>query len=382
MSNKLLISLGVLVLLLIGGVYVYFSYFRGTTVPPIYQFRTFPTNQELRTEPPPPEEQKPTEQGGGVLSVLVSEPTIAPTLSREGTGILYMLRENGNVYRISFDGQEKTRISNTTLIGVYDALWSRLKTKLFISYENKNEVKKLILDLSSETPASSLLPANINSATWSNDDKTFYYLERRPDDVRLIASSGTGQAGKEKIKIPLGDLNILNYGGPSLLFTEAPSGVAIGPLFQYNTGNGQFKELANGLGLTALASPSGEKVLLGRVDGAGNMRPLSVLTLKDLSEKILNVTTLPEKCVWSGEDVIFCGAPKFLPTHVLMPDEYYKGGIVFVDDLVKIDLKGGEVSKFNGIDSVDIQDVLVDKEGTNVFFRNNYTNFIHRFVLP
>ena len=138
MSKKLLIIIGCAVILLITGVYVYFAYFRGkdTGKTPQFPIREFPKQSDLTGQESPEQKEPPTTRSEkGILRVLVEEPMIGGTLSREGNAILYITRENGNIYRINFNGDDRARISNQTIIGLYQAHWSPDKTKVFLAYE-------------------------------------------------------------------------------------------------------------------------------------------------------------------------------------------------------------------------------------------------------
>lgn len=379
MSKKTVILLILLILLLVGGVYAYFTYFKKSSTIPTFQFRGFPPTRELPQQPT--ETKLPTEKKTGVLSLLVSEPIIGPALSRDGKNIAYILRENGNVYRIGFDGKDKTRLSNVTIVGIYNAVWSPDRSKAFLSYEQNAQIKKLILDLGTPSLTSSIIPTSVRSAVWSRDGKFFYLLEELPEGVRLITANALGKNGKETLRIPLGDALILPHGGSSLFFTQPPSAFALSPLFQLNQANGAFKELYSGVGLTALPSPKGERVLIGKTTPEGTLQFLSVLNIKDGSETSFGIKTLPEKCAWFTESVIFCGAPTILPSNTVLPDDYYKGTVPLEDTLIKIDLTTTVITVYN-VQGYDMQNVFADEAGQNVFFRDQKTDYLYRFVLP
>lgn len=380
MTKKILIILIVLVLL-IGGMYVYFAYFKKAILP-TFRFRAFPTTREIPTEQPllggPAEIKK------GALSVLVGEPVIGATLSREKDSVLYMLRENGNLYRINFDGQEKNRISNTTIIGVYQVRWSPDKSKIFITYENNDRIKNLVFDLASIPSASSILPSNISSASWSPDSKTLRLLEKRSHDVGFITTSATGKNIKHQFTIPLADLVILPSNGASIFFTEAPSGLVQGPLFQLNSVNGSFKEILNGFGLGAIISQDENWALISATNEKGSLLPLTRVTIKNNSKIIIpNILTLAEKCAFANNETIFCGIPQTIPKKSIMPDSYYKGDASLTDHLVKINTQTLETTSYEDVVSgFDMQDIFTDERGENVFFRDAKTDFLYRFSLP
>lgn len=381
MNTKTIITILLIALIAFTGGYFYFTY-KKTGALPTFQFRTFPPSGEL--QPPPQEITKPTEEKRGVLTTLVAEPVIGATLSREKNSVFYVARENGNVYRLNFDGQGKSRISNITIVGIYHAQWSPDKSKIFLAYERDDSIKKLILDLSTTPPTSSIVPNTTRSVAWSQDGKTLYMLEEFSSGVRLIAADALGKKGKELLRIPLGDLNILPYGGSSLYFMQPPSAFAVGPLFEWNQKTGSFRELLSGKGFTALISPRGEKFLLSFLNHTDNFSALQMLALKNFPQTTLlrDLVTLPEKCVWHNEDVVFCGVPKNSFAGKAMPDEYYKGTLSLEDDLIKTTISTQNAVVYNEVSGFDMQDLFTDEKGENVFFRDAKTDFLYRFSLP
>lgn len=383
MSQKAIITVVVgffLIVLLIGGVYFYISSSQKSTIP-TFTLKSFPPTEGGLPLPPIAEEAPKLIEKGGELLKITDDPIIGGTLSRDGRSVVYILRENGNLYRSSFDGKEKTRLSNTTILGIYNAVWSPEKTKVFLSYERNEEIKKIVFDLSSSTTASSIISPSIRSGAWSKDGKVFYLVDQTETGVRLIEANSIGQSGKERIKIPLGDLNILPIQSDSLFFAEAPSGLASGPLFQFNTKTGLFKEISSGHGLTALLSPKGERVLISETNSTGFLQSIKVLTLSSSSETLVSVRTLAEKCAWQNEETVWCGVPQSIPENSIMPDDYYKGSIIVNDELLQINLRKQEVRSYD-VKGFDMQDLFVSPDEKNVFFRDQYTDFLYRFALP
>ena len=126
-------------------------------------------------------------------------------------------------------------------------------------------------------------------------------------------------------------------------------------------------------------------MLISKTTSSGVLQGLRVMSVKDGKEIFLPIITLAEKCAWTNEDVLFCGAPKENLSGTVLPDEYYKGLFETSDRLVRIDLNNSSITEYNAegfARGIDFQDVFTDKEGLNVFFRDQKTNFLYRFALP
>jgi Tol biopolymer transport system component len=120
-----------------------------------------------------------------------------------------------------------------------------------------------------------------------------------------------------------------------------PSGLAQSVLYTINPSTSDFQKVLSDIyGLTVLWSPSGEKILFSETDNNGHNLKLKVANKDGQIVKELDITTWPEKCVWSQDErIIFCAVPRGLPTTAIWPDDYYKGLFSTVDDFYKINLE-------------------------------------------
>ncbi len=221
----------------------------------------------------------------------------------------------------------------------------------------------------------------MQSVAWTPDSRTANFIEQITDGSRIIAAAADGKNGREILRIPLGDLRITSRTASSIFLTQTPSGTAQGPLFQFNQSSGGFKEVAGGFGLSALVSPNGELAFISKTSRSGEVQPASIVSLKDGSQTQLSIRTLAEKCAWQNDQIIFCGVPQNIPSGALMPDDYYKGIVIADDQLVRIHAQTRESVAYD-VKGFDMQDLFTDAEGKNVFFRDQKTDYLHRFELP
>ena len=76
-----------------------------------------------------------------------------------------------------------------------------------------------------------------------------------------------------------------------------------GSIFEYNTETKKLSRiLSNILGITSLANNSGSKILFNEVNNTSGSI-LKILNTKTLEIKETNIYGLPEKCVWSINDI-------------------------------------------------------------------------------
>ncbi len=123
-----------------------------------------------------------------------------------------------------------------------------------------------------------------------------------------------------------------------------PSGLAQSVVYTIDLATNDFQKIiSETYGLTVLWSPLGDKLLFSETDNRGKNLKLKIADLTESTIQELSFVTLPEKCVWSQDNrTLFCAIPKNISTLATLPDDYYKGLIVFADDFWRINLDIGE----------------------------------------
>ena len=110
------------------------------------------------------------------------------------TIIRFIARENGHIFEIPADSATQKRISNTTILRIWDTLWLKGAERFIARFldEESSEIESFYAEIIPEgeientsTLDGSFLPKNITEITYSEDkDKIFY-----------ISSSGDGSVG-------------------------------------------------------------------------------------------------------------------------------------------------------------------------------------------
>ena len=124
-------------------------------------------------------------------------------------------------------------------------------------------------------------------------------------------------------------------------------------------------------GLTTMINGGGTLVLYSTSTETGPK--LSVIDLSKHAIKDLNTYGLPEKCVWSSDNItVYCAVPNTISGNEY-PDIWYQGLISFDDYFVKINTMTGEkITLTNSKDEtpVDGTYLFLDKKETSLFFTN------------
>lgn len=257
------------------------------------------------------------------------------TLEIVNTSVDYVERETGNIYTFNESGRTVTRITNQTLPGVVDAVWSKDGSRAFVRYLSRDTGDSIqSYALGRKEGTSYVLEEGLSSLAVTPKGLLFTLLSNSNGSIGTLAGAD-GSGAKTLFTSPLSALKIRPAGNDFIAYTKASAGSS-GYAFLVNGTTGTFERVAGPLtGLTALPSPSGKKVLFGY--RSGSTLRLEILDVATRTSIVLPIATLTEKCVWSADETdIFCAVPRALSG--TLPDDWYQGTVSFSDRFWKVDV--------------------------------------------
>lgn len=269
----------------------------------------------------------------------------------------YMERGVGHIFETNMSTLNEERISNTTRLKIYEAIWGNSGKNVVIRYlDDKDEEtirsfaitlkdvsdttfldEEIPTDTQSQETEGVFLPENITSITLSeeNDKKIFYIFKTDDSSVGTIYNLENGKMAQ----IFQSQFNEWLTQWPTeniITLTTKPSEKVPGFMYFLNTKTEELVKILSDIkGLTTLTSPNGENILYSESDNG--WVSLNIYDTKKRSSITLPLATLPEKCVWSKSDknIIYCAVPKN-PQKGSYPDQWYQGLISFSDDIWSI----------------------------------------------
>ncbi len=295
--------------------------------------------------------------------------------------IRYVERETGHIYDYSLASGQATRVSNTTIPRVSEALFGNFgNTVVFrrIQEEDGETVESFlgrIAELSTSSPSESrlsgtFLPANTLTVAVHPSQHQVFYTVKSPTGSNgfVVSDSGT----RSVFSHPFYQWQSSWNAGSTIFLTTAPSGTVGGNTFSLNPSSGALGRVSSTTpGLTVLPNPDGTLLLLGRMgqNGAG----VVAYTTATRQTTPLSIATLPEKCVWENTTVVYCALPSNATQK--LPDDWYQGSVSFIDTLWKIDTTNGTATYLlNPSDVVteglDMTHLSVSQDGTHLAFIN------------
>jgi len=388
MNKRILIILGIVVGLIIVGLILFLVLYPGKTSQTITTvFGLFPGGGEKITTQPGTGGQAgvpPTIQPGQEkpLIQLTQKAVSGATFASNGM-VRYIEKSTGNIYDIASQGGNANRISNTTLPGIFESYWSPNGEQVVVRYVEKNEssISDVIrnfsvtsIDATSTSIKGVLLLSSIETVSSSpKENKIFYMIPLDGANVGITASF-EDKKQKQILSTPFGEWISAWPSERVISLLSKPSAIAEGYLYKLDPVSGAFERVLPGInGLTALWSPDANYVLYSE-SGYDNFRTF-IYSVKDKKVSSFDVTTLPEKCVWSkiNKGIVYCAVPASLPS-AKYPDDWYQGLISFNDQIWKIDILKGttEIIPFSAGMNLDIVNLFFNKNEDHLLFQNKY----------
>lgn len=285
----------------------------------------------------------------------------------------YIERSTGHLYEAREDSLTQTRLSNTTIPRVVDAVFEKSgqRALLRILKEDQETIDTLSATIKSKSTtsptvsgiiadgfalegpylSSNLIDSNIN------ENGLAYLVPKNAGGSSLITSSFDDLAKKIIYDSPLKDWVISRVNQSKVLLTTKADSRVPGFAYLLNTSNGTTEKIVGDIsGLTMIVSPD-EKWGIYSLSRNPEIDTF-VLNLETGETKKFGVKTLPEKCVFDqkNSNIVYCAGPTQMP-RVPLPESWYQGTVSLNDNLWKVDLS-----------SQDYQELLLDREEVDQSF--------------
>jgi peptidoglycan hydrolase-like protein with peptidoglycan-binding domain len=285
--------------------------------------------------------------------------------------IRFVERKNGHIYKMFLDTKIKDKISNSTIPSIYEAFFDNTSKSVIYRYLSEDKtISSFMATLGAQK--GEFLPPNISDMSVSKDKTMFFYLTENSN-----GSIGTvGYFGLLKKDLvfnsPFTEWTSSWSENQKLFLTTKPSYTLNGSMFSLNTTTKTISKIFGGIaGLTTLINNSGSSVLYSNSTMTGPK--LGIFNINEYSSKDLETYGLPEKCVWSKDNInVYCAVPNVI-TGNQYPDSWYQGLISFTDYFIKINTSTGNKTTIANSalgTPVDGTYLFLDKEESLLFFTN------------
>lgn len=326
-----------------------------------------------------------TAQGGLTqASALNDQPTLAATLSANGSDLQYYNQTDGKFYRIDKDGQANL-LSDKTFFQVENITWSPDKNKAILEYPDGANI---VYDFSTDKQIT--LPAHWQDFSFSPDGKQVV-MKSMGMDVNnrwLAVSSADGSEVKRLEALGEKDETVYPTWSPNnqivAMYTE---GVDFDRQEVYFVGlnSENFKStIVEGRGFEPKFSPSGQQLVYSVYSTSNDLKPSLWVVNADgenigSGRKNLNIDTWADKCTFSSQTELYCAVPQNLEEGAGLFPEMADNT---VDQLYKIDLNTG-LKKLVAVPdgSYNMSDIIISANGYYLYFTDKNTQILHKIKL-
>ena len=318
-----------------------------------------------------------------ILRQLYNLPT-AGYVKREANSIRFVDRATGHVFEKELPNGTATRIDQTTVPQVYNAVFMQDGNGVIRQYLNDSGGSiSVYSDISTSTSQTMGLPVGLQSLIINVDGTQVAYIENTPKGSAVRSETIGGLEKETLMTSVLRDWNI-GWSGNALLVTQKPSGAISGSSYLLKEGV-RTLVLQQKMGLIAVMSPDNSQVIYSSI----GQRNLPVLSIKDIeSNQVTNLGTVgfADKCVWHPtQSKVFCALANEFPT-ATYPDAWYQGSVHFSDSLWEIDTETNIfkhiLSPTNTGVTLDMSDLSISNEGDVIFFINNTNQTLWSITIP
>ena len=291
-------------------------------------------------------------EGAAVLN-LVPEAVSGATIIKDK--VRYIERASGHVYDLSFNGQNKERISNTTIPGIFEVVWSPKGERAVIKYASGGNLNIMSVRFAASSTQGIFLSPEIKDITFSPRGDRIAYVLPFENETSVVIATPENKNQRPVAKNPFSNWRISWPEEGNIYLANAPSAFHDGFLYKIGLASGSFEKLLGprlGLGFKT----DGKNMVFSESDRNNQTILSSFLNPNSKAVSPLTLKIIPEKCVWSKKErnALFCALPVPFPA-TIHPDDWYKGKISFTDALVKInaaDFTAAVMDAALGIDAV------------------------------
>ncbi len=385
MDKRYLTIIGIITGLIVIGLIVFWVSMATTpATTPAPLGNPFPSGTNIPAQPKTPTTPTPTIPPGQLRQLTqLTQKSVSGAIFISSTTtqqvVRYFEKATGHIYDIDLQKGESSRISNTTIPGIFEISWLKNGEQAVIRYTENNETgiedavrSFIITSLSATSTHGIFLPSDTETiATSPQGDQVFYLIPYEGLNFGITATSDNKKQ-KQIISTPFGEF-IASWPNSNIItLLTKPSADAQGYFYKLDPVKLYFDKILGGItGLTALLSPSGENVIYSYTSGQGFKT--NIYNVKDNKSSALALTTMPEKCVWSKikKEIIYCAVPASVPEGIY-PDSWYQGLVSFSDRIWKVDVLNGstEIISAENNQDFDFINLFTSKNEDYIFFQN------------
>lgn len=305
------------------------------------------------------------------IEMVYSSPVGGYTTISNGTSTIVRVvdRATGHIIDINPTTKEQTRISNTTLPGIMEAIWFNNGKSVLMRYtrEQSDVIETLLvsnLRTDGGETSGTYLEENITNIKPLSTNEIAYVVPQgfgSKVNIYNISSDSVSNILTSTIQ----GWKILGSNNSGLFLQTNASYTSLGYIYFLSRKDGSLTKIYGGVtGLNALVSNDTSNILIT----TGGTNAYSLFIDQNFgTETLVEINTVTDKCTYAADNTyVFCGVPSQFPQNI--PDNWYMGLTSFNDQVWKIQ-NDGTVSFVTGLQNIDVIKPKIS-ENEEFFFVN------------
>lgn len=302
---------------------------------------------------------------------------ITASSTASSSSVFFVDRGTGHVYNMSIEEEKPNKISNTTILRVFESIIDPKAKNIVLRYikEGSEIITTIFAPINTEIKAKNATN-NAYEITVSPKGDRIFSLEKTVSGISGYISKIDGTSKTLVFDSPLSEWLVSWPEEGTIALTTRASYTKPGYLFLLNTKTGESKKVLGPVyGLTTNVSTDGKRVLFS-LSESGKLST-KILNLADGSIQTTLLQTLPEKCIWSivKKTSIYCAVPNEPAKN--MPDDWYKGLVNGVDQIWHLDTVTNDIGKISNLLTdtgtlIDAVNLTLDNKEFALYFINQY----------
>lgn len=297
----------------------------------------------------------------------------------KGTVLEYVEQGTGHLYRIDLVSGAETLVRGTTIPQTTKALFSPDGVYVVLTTYTGTEEKVIIETLSSTAGSSTRglsLPAGATQLSFGKSPSVLSYVIQDESGTVGYTYDIKKAASVKLFTLPLRDVRMI-WGEKTYAYTT-PTKTQRG--YAYIIQSGRLVPLGRGnFGLMGVPLTDGGIAVTTLQNGS---YVSEVLGTDGTVESVVPITLIPEKCTvsQSATSTLYCTTPHNLSNN--FPDDWYKGTASFSDILWMVDIENGEavvLSNFQGESGREVDVSSIYATDTYIYFINKNDNTLWLF---
>lgn len=383
MKKTILITVGVLTILIVIGVWVYLFMY-GTPKNSSEVFARFSGGAGETVTPAPAASEPDGQREETVVALppkklrqLTTKPVAGAVFTQ--ASIRYVEQGTGHIYDINLTSGAETLVNGTTIPQASEATFSKegvfAAITTFTASGNKTIVEQVVATASTTSGVS--LPPNATNIQFGSATSTLMYLLKDTSGSAGYSYNVTTHIGTPVFTTVLRDVRVL-WSNPLYIYTT-PAKIQEGYLYKVVGRNLEYVT-NGGTALVGITYDNG--VITSAINSDGGITS-TALENTGVTYKI-PLELIPEKCIQNPgtESTLYCAVP--VATNGAFPDQWYMGAVSFTDVLWRVDIHKGEALALSNFlqDSsreIDVAQIGTNSDGTLIWFINKNDNTLWMF---